>query len=141
MLVRERRMAPAKASRPSVKLAGEGREIGGEAFAEPRVVPVLLGDRIAKPLVRDLVRQQTEGGTVGHAAFAKEDGAGVLNKIFSTFAHPTAIAVIQHDTDIAQLLSDNYHKLGVPLGEISLRLIAQWREQQAAEASAPKSRT
>src|SRR5664279_3594642 len=72
-------MAPPKASRPSVKLAGEGREIGGEAFAEPRVVPVLLGDRIAKPLVRDLVRQQTEGGTVGHAAFAKEDGAGVLH--------------------------------------------------------------
>ena len=79
------------------------------------------------------------------ATAAKKLGRGEffkhLNKIFSTFAHPTAIAVIQHDTDIAQLLSDNYHKLGVQLGEISLRLIAQWREQQAAEASAPKSRT
>ena len=43
------------------RVASDG-EIGGEAFAQPDVVPVLLGDRIAKPLVRDLVRHQVEGG-------------------------------------------------------------------------------
>ena len=62
-----------------VELGGERREVGGEAFAQPRVVPVLLGDGIAKPLVGDLVRHQAEGGAVGDAAFAEEDGAGVFH--------------------------------------------------------------
>ena len=63
------RFRPAtKASRPSIVLRGQQREIGGEAFAQPGVVPVLLGDRIAEPLVRDLVRHQPEGRPPGDAA-------------------------------------------------------------------------
>ena len=30
-------------------------EVGGEPLAEPHVVPIALGDRIAEPLVGDLV--------------------------------------------------------------------------------------
>jgi len=36
----------------------EEGEIGGEAFAEPDVVPVTLGDAIAEPLVGDFVGDQ-----------------------------------------------------------------------------------
>src|SRR6476661_7095169 len=35
------------------------RVIGGEAFVEPKMAPVLAGDQIAKPLVGHLVRNQT----------------------------------------------------------------------------------
>jgi len=37
-------------------LEKEMAEISGETFAQPQVMPVRFGDRIAEPLVGDLVR-------------------------------------------------------------------------------------
>ena len=59
MLVRERRHAGDESIAALIVFRGKQREIGGEALAQPGVVPVLLGHRIAEPLVRDLVRDQT----------------------------------------------------------------------------------
>ena len=39
----------------AVVLEEEQGEVGGEALAQPDVVPVALGDGVAEPLVRDLV--------------------------------------------------------------------------------------
>ena len=62
-----------------VELGGEGGEVGGEALAQPGVVPILFSNGIAEPLVGGLVGYEAEGGTIGDAAFAVEDGAGVLH--------------------------------------------------------------
>jgi hypothetical protein len=80
----------------------------------------------------DFTRVATAAKRLGRGVFFKH-----LNKIFSKFAHPTAIAVIQSNQDVAQLLSEKYHKLGMELGEFSLRLIAQWREREAEAGSTP----
>ena len=60
--------------------SSEQGEVGGEAFAQPDIVPVLLGDGIAEPLVGDLVRHQvrTPARPVTDV-LAVEDGAGVLH--------------------------------------------------------------
>src|SRR5471030_1118838 len=50
----------------------EQREVGGEAFAQPDVVPILLRRRIAEPLVRHLVRDQLAARP--GVAVAIEDG-------------------------------------------------------------------
>ena len=60
-------------------LGRQQREIGGEAFAQPHVVPVFFGDRIAEPLVRRLVRHQAEGRPAGDRFLPVEDLAGMLH--------------------------------------------------------------
>ena len=58
----------------------QGAEVGGEPLAEPQVMPIGFGYRIAEPLVGDLVRDH---GFVpfgsGYAFFRKKDGTGVLH--------------------------------------------------------------
>ena len=68
--------APHERVAPFVVLGEEQGEVGREALAQPHVVPVVLGDRIAPPLVRDLVDDRRASG--GDALLAVEDRAGVL---------------------------------------------------------------
>ena len=44
-----------------ILLGEESGEVGGEAFVEPDVRPVLAGQVVAEPLVRQLVRNQAVG--------------------------------------------------------------------------------
>ena len=59
-----------------VVLGKEQREVGREPLAQPHVVPVALGHRIAEPLMRDLVDDRAAAGA--DALFAVEDRARVL---------------------------------------------------------------
>jgi hypothetical protein len=55
------------------------REIRREALAQPHIVPVVLGDRVAEPLVRDLVDDDVApalAARAGDRSFAVEDRAG-----------------------------------------------------------------
>ena len=54
-------------------------EIGGEALAQPDVVPVALGDRVAEPLVRDLVGDEAVDAAARDVPLAVEDRAGQLH--------------------------------------------------------------
>ena len=62
-----------------VVLGRQQSEIRGEALAEPDVVPIFLGDGIAKPLVRDFVRYQAECGRAVDRPLAVEYRAGVFH--------------------------------------------------------------
>ena len=59
-----------------VVLREEQREVGRESLAQPHIVPVALGHRIAEPLVRDLVDDRAAAGA--DAFLAVEDRARVL---------------------------------------------------------------
>ena len=61
---------------PLVVLGKQQREVGREALAQPHIVPVALGHRIAEPLVRDLVDDRAAAGA--DALLAVEDRARVL---------------------------------------------------------------
>ena len=51
-------------------LLEEIREIGREALAEPQVIPVALRDRIAEPLMGNLVRHQFDEPSVRGKSFS-----------------------------------------------------------------------
>ena len=62
---------------PSLRVLDEEvREVGGEALAQPDVVPVALGDRVAEPLVGDLVHDHGVPPPLrpAHGVVAVEDG-------------------------------------------------------------------
>src|SRR5690348_11595451 len=58
-------------------LGVEEGEVGGEALAEPDVVPVLFGDRVAEPLMGHLVGDQLTTGA--RRRVAVEDVGGQLH--------------------------------------------------------------
>src|SRR5262245_1064482 len=56
----------------------EQREVSGEAFAQPDIVPIRLGDGVAKPLVGDLVRDEADDGAATERVLTVENRAGVF---------------------------------------------------------------
>ncbi len=63
----------------AVVLEEEQGEVGGEALAEPDVVPVALGDGVAEPLVGHLVGDEAIHAAAGYGTLAVEDRAGDLH--------------------------------------------------------------
>ncbi len=61
-------------------LGEQQREVGREPLAQPDIVPVVFGHRIAEPLMRDLVRDQPRQAALPpHAVLAVEDRRGQLH--------------------------------------------------------------
>jgi len=67
-----------------VMLGVQQREVGGEAFAQPDIIPVFLGNRIAKPVMRNFVRHQVGGGMVGDCVFAVKNSRGMFRAAMQT---------------------------------------------------------
>ena len=62
-----------------VVLEEEQGEVGREALAEPDLVPVALGYRVAEPLVRNLMSDETVHSPARDRTLAVEDRAGNLH--------------------------------------------------------------
>src|SRR5262245_26807459 len=56
----------------------EQREVSGEAFAQPDIVPIRLGDGVAEPLVGDLVRDEADDRSATERVLTVENRAGVF---------------------------------------------------------------
>src|SRR5262249_54745830 len=63
---------------PVIMLNKEQREVSGEAFAQPDIVPIRLGDGVAKPLVGDLVRDEADDRSATERVLTVENRAGVF---------------------------------------------------------------
>jgi len=55
---------PCRLIPPQILLGPQCGEIGGEAFIEPQFAPILAGDDVAPPLMRELVGDQVVAGNV-----------------------------------------------------------------------------
>ena len=90
--------------------------IGGEAFVEPDVTPVLAGDEVAKPLVRHLMRNQAFAvadifGRVGEQGpVGQRRRGGVLHSAFDKIIHADLVVFRPRIRD-ADFLVEELHDL------------------------------
>src|ERR1035441_10462141 len=82
--------------------AKQGKECR-EALAEAHVPPIVLMNPVAKPLVRDLMRDQIGGGAIGNRLFAVEDGAGVLHATVHASGLNTSELLVREGPDMIDI--------------------------------------